>query len=148
TPVDPATTSTETWGDWTTSTPVDPATTSTETWGDWSTDPAAVTTSTETWADWTSSTAVATATTGGWSAPSSGSHPNGHGGAPGITSNGDSWGMTYSPYTAQGGCKDAGTVAADLAIIAQKGFTSVRVYSTDCNTLENIGGAARNNGLK
>ena len=56
--------------------------------------------------------------------------------------------MTYSPYTAQGGCKDAGTVASDLAIIAQKGFSTVRVYSTDCSTLENIGSSARNNGLK
>lgn len=56
--------------------------------------------------------------------------------------------MTYSPYTSQGGCKDATTVAADLAIIGKKGFTSVRVYSTDCNTLENIGTAARENGLK
>jgi exo-beta-1,3-glucanase (GH17 family) len=39
-------------------------------------------------------------------------------------------------------------VAADMAIIAQKGFSSVRVYSTDCSTLENIGSSARNNGLK
>ena len=70
------------------------------------------------------------------------------GGYPGITPNGDSWGLTYSPYTAQGGCKDAGTVAKDLAIIAAKGFTTVRVYSTDCSTLENIGKSARDNGLK
>jgi exo-beta-1,3-glucanase (GH17 family) len=39
-------------------------------------------------------------------------------------------------------------VAADLAIIAQKGFSTVRVYSTDCNTLENFGKSARDNGLK
>jgi exo-beta-1,3-glucanase (GH17 family) len=35
-----------------------------------------------------------------------------------------------------------------LAVIASKGFSSVRVYSTDCNTLQNIGTSARNNGLK
>ncbi len=56
--------------------------------------------------------------------------------------------MTYSPYTSSGGCKDAGTVATDLAVIAKKGFSSVRIYSTDCSALENIGTAARNNGLK
>jgi exo-beta-1,3-glucanase (GH17 family) len=56
--------------------------------------------------------------------------------------------MTYSPYTASSGCKDAGTIASDLAIIAKKGFSSVRIYSTDCNSLEVIGNAARNNGLK
>lgn len=69
-------------------------------------------------------------------------------GSSGIHANGDSWGLTYSPYTSQGGCKDAGTVAADLAIIAQKGFATVRVYSTDCSTLENVGKSARDNGLK
>lgn len=56
--------------------------------------------------------------------------------------------MTYSPYTSEGGCKDAGTVAKDLAIIAGKGFSTVRVYSTDCDTLENVGKSARDNGLK
>jgi len=56
--------------------------------------------------------------------------------------------MTYSPYTSAGGCKDAGTVASDIALIASKGFTSIRVYSTDCSTLENVGSAARDNGLK
>ncbi len=69
-------------------------------------------------------------------------------GGSGIHANGDSWGLTYSPYTSQGGCKDAGTVAADLAIVAQKGFSVVRVYSTDCSSLENIGKSARDNGLK
>lgn len=56
--------------------------------------------------------------------------------------------MTYSPYTSSGGCKDAGTVASDIADIAGKGFTTVRVYSTDCSTLENVGSAARSNNLK
>lgn len=56
--------------------------------------------------------------------------------------------MTYSPYTASGGCKDQGTVEADIAAIAAKGFTSVRVYSTDCSTLEFVGGAVKQNGLK
>ena len=33
-------------------------------------------------------------------------------------------------------------------MIASKGFTSVRVYSTDCNTLEFVGSACRAHGLK
>ena len=56
--------------------------------------------------------------------------------------------MTYSPYTSSGDCKDAGSVASDIAAIKAKGFTTVRVYSTDCSTLENVGTAARDNGLK
>ncbi|KIW92874.1 uncharacterized protein Z519_06723 [Cladophialophora bantiana CBS 173.52] len=159
-----STTSSATWADWTastSSTPAAAATTTTSTssyvWADWTStstySPAAVATSSETWADWSStietasvsvSTASSSASSGSWSKPSGGSQ----GGSPGISSNGDSWGMTYSPYTAQGGCKDAGTIAADMAVIAQKGFSSVRVYSTDCSTLENIGGSARDNGLK
>ncbi|KIW18720.1 hypothetical protein PV08_03009 [Exophiala spinifera] len=109
-----------------------------------------------------SPSASATIATGGWggspsaspsgSASSSGSTPKpsggSGGGSSGITANGNSWALTYSPYTSSGGCKDAGTVASDLAIIAQKGFSSVRIYSTDCSSLENVGTAARNNGLK
>ena len=89
--------------------------------------------------------------TGGSGSGSSGSNSGSGNGSPGssnIHANGDSWGLTYSPYTTQGGCKDTGTVAADMAEIARKGFSSVRVYSTDCSTLENIGTSARNNGLK
>ena len=56
--------------------------------------------------------------------------------------------MTYSPYTSSGGCKDASTVASDLAVVAEKGFSSIRIYSTDCSSLENIGTAARTHGLK
>lgn len=56
--------------------------------------------------------------------------------------------MTYTPYTAGGGCKDAGTIAADMAKLASKGFTSVRVYSTDCSTLQFVGAAARANNIK
>ena len=56
--------------------------------------------------------------------------------------------MTYSPYTSDGKCKDQGTVAADIKSIAGKGFSSVRVYSTDCNTLEYVGKSARDSGIK
>jgi exo-beta-1,3-glucanase (GH17 family) len=56
--------------------------------------------------------------------------------------------MTYSPYTSTGECKDAATVAKDFAVMAGKGFSTVRVYSTDCDTLENAGKAAADNGMK
>ncbi|KIW29007.1 uncharacterized protein PV07_04854 [Cladophialophora immunda] len=142
------------WADWTSSDPADGAATTTSTssytWGDWisaSTDIP----SSETAPGWAPTPATASVS-GGSSYASSGSSSKPSGGSSsgssGISSNGDSWGMTYSPYTAQGGCKDAGTIAADMAVIAQKGFSSVRVYSTDCSTLENIGGSARDNGLK
>jgi exo-beta-1,3-glucanase (GH17 family) len=114
---------------------VDPAYTTTTTgWPAWTSpvDPA-YTTTTTTWADWsyTASSVVAGATGHAVIAPS-----------------GDQWAMTYSLYTATSSCKDQGTVAAEIAIIASKGFTSVRVYSTDCSTLEFVGQACRDNGLK
>lgn len=56
--------------------------------------------------------------------------------------------MTYSPYTSTGGCKSSSAVAADIASIASKGFTSVRLYSTDCSGLQNVGAAAASHGLK
>lgn len=56
--------------------------------------------------------------------------------------------MTYSPYTSSGGCKDQGTINNDIWTIASKGFESVRVYSTDCNTLQYVGEACEANNLK
>lgn len=56
--------------------------------------------------------------------------------------------MTYSPYTAGGGCKDAGAVSADVSAIKNAGFAAVRLYSTDCSGLENVGNACKDNGLK
>lgn len=56
--------------------------------------------------------------------------------------------MAYTPYTNGGLCKDGGAVDSDLAAIKAKGFSSVRVYSTDCHGLESIGNAAAAHGLK
>ncbi|KAF9894618.1 hypothetical protein FE257_006506 [Aspergillus nanangensis] len=67
---------------------------------------------------------------------------------PTIISPGDGqMGMTYSPYTNAGGCKAKSDVLSDVGLIKQKGFTHVRVYSTDCSSLEWIGEACRQNGL-
>ncbi|KAI9806995.1 MAG: hypothetical protein M1833_002653 [Piccolia ochrophora] len=65
-----------------------------------------------------------------------------------IGGNGDQWCMTYSPYTDGGECKGGDEVSKDIANIAQKGFTSVRIYSTDCGGLEKVGSACEKHGLK
>jgi len=62
--------------------------------------------------------------------------------------NGKKWAMTYTPYSKSGSCKSASEVDSDLAMIAAKGFTTVRLYATDCSGLTNVGAAAKNHGLK
>lgn len=57
-------------------------------------------------------------------------------------------GMTYSPYANDGSCKGEAEVLKDVGYIAKKGFSHVRIYATDCNGLENVGKAARQNNLK
>ena len=66
--------------------------------------------------------------------------------SPGI--GGNRMGMTYSPYANGGGCKSKADVLKDIDMVKQKGFTTVRVYATDCNSLEYIGEGAKKNGLK
>lgn len=65
-----------------------------------------------------------------------------------LGSSGNKWAMTYTPYSDDGQCKDAGAVLSDIAIIAKAGFTAVRVYGSDCSGLENIGAACETHGLK
>jgi exo-beta-1,3-glucanase (GH17 family) len=65
-----------------------------------------------------------------------------------VKVNGKKWAMTYTPYTNSGQCKTAAEVDADIAIIAGKGFTTVRLYATDCSGLTNIGTSAKAHGLK
>ncbi|KAI1299086.1 glycoside hydrolase family 17 protein [Xylaria venustula] len=63
---------------------------------------------------------------------------------------GQPWAVTYTPYetTAGGGCKSQSQVNSDIAAIAAAGVTTIRVYSTDCSTLEFVGGAAASHGIK
>ncbi|KAK3994980.1 family 17 putative glycoside hydrolase [Cladorrhinum sp. PSN332] len=61
---------------------------------------------------------------------------------------GDLWAMTYTPFRADGNCKTKGEVAADVALIKKAGFEALRLYSTDCDTLLNVGPAAREHGLR
>ncbi len=50
--------------------------------------------------------------------------------------------MTYSPYNHDGTCKSSSSVSSDISSIASKGFTSIRLYSTDCSGLSSVGTAA------
>ncbi|CUM51962.1 uncharacterized protein AC631_04327 [Debaryomyces fabryi] len=45
-------------------------------------------------------------------------------------------GITYSPYTKSGSCKTASEVKSDIAKLSS--FSLIRLYSTDCNGIENI----------
>lgn len=61
---------------------------------------------------------------------------------------GDKWAMTYTPFTQDGQCKPAADVMTDIKAIAKAGFTTLRVYSTDCDTLPSVGAAAEATGLR
>lgn len=61
---------------------------------------------------------------------------------------GDQWAITYTPYTTSGDCKSASQVLVDIQEIQSKGFTTIRVYSTDCDTLPSVGAACEATGMK
>ncbi|EEP77853.1 hypothetical protein UREG_02702 [Uncinocarpus reesii 1704] len=61
---------------------------------------------------------------------------------------GEKWGMTYSPYNNDGQCKGASDVKKDIQTIKEKGFKTVRVYSSDCDGLQNVGNACKEFGLR
>ncbi|KKA31152.1 hypothetical protein TD95_004866 [Thielaviopsis punctulata] len=61
----------------------------------------------------------------------------------------DHWAITYTPYTDDtGACKSKSAVYEDIKNIKSMGFTTVRVYSTDCDTLTNVGGACEEYGIR
>ncbi|KAG6039211.1 hypothetical protein E4U19_007126 [Claviceps sp. Clav32 group G5] len=66
----------------------------------------------------------------------------------GLTSDNDHFGITYTPFNPVSGvCKTAAEVEVDIGTIKDGGFSVVRVYSTDCNTLENVGNACKKHGV-
>jgi len=65
----------------------------------------------------------------------------------GLGGSGGKWAMTYTPYRPDGTCKTASEVLTDCKSIAGAGFTTLRVYSTDCDTLLTVGPAAKELGL-
>jgi exo-beta-1,3-glucanase (GH17 family) len=64
----------------------------------------------------------------------------------GLTGAGQ-YGMTFSPYTASGNCMTQDEVTKNIQTIKDKGFNLVRVYSTDCSSLEYIGSACKSLGM-
>ncbi|KAL4803027.1 glycoside hydrolase superfamily [Aspergillus unguis] len=57
-------------------------------------------------------------------------------------------GMTFTPYNSDGSCMAKDDVLQQVGLIKQKGFTHVRVYGTDCNTLEYVGDSCKTHGLQ
>lgn len=59
------------------------------------------------------------------------------------------WATTYTPYYPESGlCMSQEDVERDIAALAGKGITTVRTYSTDCNTLEFVGSACEKHGIQ
>ena len=65
-----------------------------------------------------------------------------------IGSASSQWAIAYTPYTSTLSCLSASSIRSDVATIARKGFTSIRLYSIDCSALRHVGHAARTHGLK
>lgn len=66
--------------------------------------------------------------------------PKGNGKAP--------WAMTYTPYAQSGQCKSKNDVMKDVEALVKAGITTLRTYSTDCDTLPNVGAACKAYGCK
>lgn len=71
------------------------------------------------------------------------SSPTGTGSVSGIPNT-----ITYSPYNDDSSCKDAGTVMSDLSMLSGKGVKAVRIYGTDCNSIQTVQPACQQLGLK
>ena len=67
---------------------------------------------------------------------------------PGKLGGGKVWAITYTPFRDDGTCKSQSEVYNDVKEIKADGFRTLRTYSTDCNTLEHVGAACADLGLK
>ncbi|KAL7936887.1 glycoside hydrolase [Trichoderma chlorosporum] len=66
----------------------------------------------------------------------------------GLTGDNDHYGITYTPYEpSNGNCKTPSEVDSDISKLKDAGFQVIRVYSTDCDTLESVGSAAKKYGI-
>ncbi|KAI1563173.1 Exo-beta-13-glucanase [Pyrenophora tritici-repentis] len=65
-----------------------------------------------------------------------------------IVTNGDKWSMTYTPYASDGQCMAPDAIRADIKKIAGLGFTTIRIYATDCGVFEHVVPACQEHGLK
>lgn len=73
---------------------------------------------------------------GSSSASQSSSSSSSSGGSGGSGAGSGAKGITYSPYTNSGSCKDASTIKSDIAKL--KDFDLIRLYDTDCSGVENV----------
>jgi len=60
------------------------------------------------------------------------------------------WAITYSPFNDDRTCRDPAGIKADIKVIADKGFKSIRIYAPDCSfdTIKAIGEACETYNLK
>lgn len=64
-----------------------------------------------------------------------------------VASAGNGNGLTYNPYNSDGTCKSASQVLEDFSGFGS-GYSFVRTYGTDCNTIPNVLAACKANGMK
>ncbi|KAL6716050.1 hypothetical protein ACLMJK_007012 [Lecanora helva] len=64
-----------------------------------------------------------------------------------VGSKSSQWAIAYVPYTDDLNCKSRDAIQTDVATIAQKGFTTIRLYATDCSALKLVGSAAKSHNL-
>lgn len=64
-----------------------------------------------------------------------------------VGSNTSQWAITYTPYNDDETCKSPAQINTDIATIAAKGFTTLRLHATDCSALPHIGTTALTNNL-
>ncbi|CCH41772.1 putative family 17 glucosidase SCW4 [Wickerhamomyces ciferrii] len=93
-----------------------------------------------------SSSASPSSTQGGSessSTSSSSSSPSSSGGSGSSGENFGAKGITYSPYTNSGSCKDASTIKSDVKKLS--GFDIIRLYDVDCSGVESVMSAKGSN---
>jgi len=56
--------------------------------------------------------------------------------------------MTYSPFNNDNSCKSAADVLSDIKLMATKNVQSVRVYATECDTLDTVVAALKECDMK
>lgn len=56
--------------------------------------------------------------------------------------------MVYTPFADDRSCKDASTIKQDLTLIKNKGIERIRIYATDCDSLNSVQPACKELGLR
>ena len=54
--------------------------------------------------------------------------------------------IVYSPYQSSGGCKSSSQVLSDMQQLAAAGYSTLRIYGTDCSQVENCLAACASTG--